>query len=158
MAESAIEIEFDSGKVQEFLKTLLQRQEQIQRKDRAFVDTISIFVFQDIINHFEKESGPNGKWKAWSKTYAEHMESIGKGGNKILQDSGRLRQSFTPGQWRMRPAGIEWYNPAKTKSGFPYAAAHDEGGGKLPQRRFMWLGDRALEKISQTTAAFMAGD
>lgn len=158
MADSAIDLQFDSKQAEAFLKRLKRNQEAIEKKDQAFVDTISIFVFQDIINHFEKEQGPKGKWKAWSKVYAEHMEALGKGGNKILQDSGRLRQSFTPGQWRARPAGIEWYNPAKTKKGFPYAAAHDEGGGRLPQRKFMWLGSGAMEKIAKATVAFLAGD
>lgn len=158
MADNAINLEFDAKKAEEFLKRLKRNKDSVDKRDDAYVSTISLFVFQDIINHFEKEQGPSGKWKAWSKVYAEHMETIGKGGNKILQDSGRLRQSFTPGQWRKRPAGIEWYNPAKTKGGFPYAAAHDEGGPKLPQRRFMWLSDSAMNKISEATAAFLAGD
>lgn len=158
MADQSIDLKLDAKKVEKFLKDLQKRSDQIHKRDNAFVDTISMFVFQDIIAHFEKEQGSRGKWKAWSKVYAEHMEKIGKGGNKILQDTGRLRQSFTPGQWRGRPAGIEWYNPAKTKSGFPYAAAHDQGGGKLPKRDFMWLGKGAMDKIAKATAAFMAGD
>lgn len=158
MADQAISLEFDTSKVQAFLRRLQENKKDVLKADDSFVSTISMFVFQDVISHFEKERGSEGKWKAWSKVYRAHMESIGKGGNKILQDTGRLRQSFTPGQWRSRPGGIEWYNPAKTKSGFPYAAAHDRGGPKLPKRDFMWLSDKAMDKIAKATAAFLAGD
>jgi hypothetical protein len=42
---------------------------------------------------------------------------------------------------------IIWYNEEKTSKGFPYAEAHNEGGGKLPQRQFMWISDRALDDM-----------
>jgi hypothetical protein len=79
------------------------------------------------------------------------MEQIGKSGNKILQDTGRLRQTFVPTNYRAVSGGIVFFNPAKTKSGFPYAAAHDEGfakGGK--KREFMWLSEIAMEEISDS--------
>lgn len=155
---ATIDLEFDSAEVERFLKDIDKKRDAISRRNDAFVSTISIFVFQDIMSHFEQEKGSAGPWKAWSKIYLEHMTSIGKSGNQILQDSGRLRQSFTPGQWRAHPSGIEWYNPAKTKDGFPYAAAHDEGGPKLPKRDFMWLSETALEKIASATLAFLSGD
>lgn len=155
---AAIDLEFDAAKVDRFLRNIKDNKEAISRKNDIFVAVISTFVFQDVINHFEKEQGSAGKWKAWSKVYAEHMESVGKGGNQILQDSGRLRQSFTPGQWRAHPSGIEWYNPAKTKDGFPYAFAHNEGGPKLPKRDFMWLSGGAMEKIAEATLAFLTGE
>lgn len=47
------------------------------------------------------------------------MKELGKGGNKILQDSGRLRNSFKPQNYRSVSEGILWFNNAQTKSGFP---------------------------------------
>lgn len=154
----AIDLEFNSAEAEKFLQNLSKRKDAVKTRERVWVDSVGVFIFQDVIDHFGKESGPSGKWVKWSSLYKTHMVAMGKGGNKILQDSGRLRQSFTAGKWRKHHAGVEWYNPAKTKDGFPYAYAHDEGGPKLPQRQFMWLSDRALEKIAKMTAEFLAGD
>lgn len=155
----AIDLKIDDKKVQKWLKSMEKNWDSIEKKTSPFVDgVLGVFVFQDVISHFEKEQGSGGGWKAWSKIYAEHMAKRGKGGNKILQDSGRLRQSFQAGQWRKKPGAVEWYNPAKTKGGFPYAAAHDEGGPKLPKRDFMWLSNTAMKKIAEACAKFMAGD
>lgn len=158
MADQAIELKFDSKKAEQFFADLNKRLGIVNDAEEKFVNILSAIVFQDIMSHFEKERGSKGPWKPWSKMYADHMAMIGKGGNKILQDTGRLRQSFTPGQWRSHPAGIEWYNPAKTSSGFPYAYAHNEGGPKLPKRDFMWLSKTALDKMAKATVAFLAGE
>jgi len=126
---------------------------------------ISIPVFKDIIRHFEKEAGPKGKWKSWSTSYSDHMKKIGKGGNKILQDSGRLRQSFLKTKSnknvsgsRSVKKGILYFNNAKTAGGFAYAAAHNKGGKRLPQRKFMWLSTKALRNISKVTLAWINED
>lgn len=154
----AIELAFDAAKVIDWLKEIEKRRKAIERRETAFGNAIGIFVFQDVLDHFKNEQGSEGKWAPWSSSYDARMKAIGKGGNNILQDTGRLRNSFTPGQWRKTSQGIEWYNPAKTKDGFPYAYAHDEGGPKLPKRDFMWLSDSAMNKISEATLAFLAGD
>jgi phage gpG-like protein len=156
--ESAIELAFDAEKVLSWLKAIEQRRKAIEKRESAFCNSIGIFVFQDVLDHFKNEQGSDGKWVGWSSSYSAKMKAAGKGGNNILQDTGRLRNSFTPGQWRKTSQGIEWYNPAKTNSGFPYAYAHDEGGPKLPKRDFMWLSDAAMNKISEATLAFLAGD
>lgn len=154
MAEFALQDE----EAQRYLKKLIKKSSDIKNGTQAFATAISAVVFQDIINHFDRQEGSEGPWKAWSKAYAEHMEKTGKGGNRILQDTGRLRQSFQPSNWRQVNEGILWFNPAKTAKGFPYAAAHDEGGEKLPQRDFMWLSDEAKDKIEDVTLKFMEDD
>lgn len=116
---------------------------------------MSAIVFRDIIQHFERQEGDGGPWKAWSPRYAKFMASIGRSNNKILQFSGRLRQSFQPTNVRTSAEGITWFNPAKTSKGFPYAAAHDEGGPTLPQRRFMWLSGGALSDIETQILKFL---
>jgi len=153
--ESAIELELDTSEIERFLSRLQTNKDQITKRDSAYISAVSVFVFQDVQDHFRKEQGSDGKWAAWSSIYSRHMQSIGKGGNQILQDSGRLRQSFTPGMYRATSEGIEWYNPAKTADGFPYAYAHDEGGPKLPRRDFMWLSESAMNKISEATLEFL---
>lgn len=130
-----------------------------KRKEKKFADAIGVYVFQDVMDHFKTQSGGQGQpWAKWSEAYADHMRRIGRGGNKILQWSGRLRNTFEKSNYRKKPDGLEWYNQAKTKSGFPYAAAHDDGGGNLPQRSFMWLSNKAMDKIIATTMEFMLAE
>lgn len=153
----AIELEFDSAEAKKFLESLQDRQDAISKQTDWFVtDVIGIFVFQDVMDHFKRETGSSGKWEKWSPAYAANARARGQ--KMILQNTGRLRQNFSAGQWRKRGGNIEWYNNAKTARGFPYAAAHNEGGPILPKRDFMWLGDGAMKKISDACAAFMAGD
>lgn len=143
---------------QSFLKKKLKQVKSIQAGEDSYVKLLSPVVFSDIISHFEKESGPEGPWKPWSKMYNEHMQAIGKGGNKILQDTGNLRQAFQPTNVKSSGRGILWFNPAKTQSGFPYAAAHDTGGPRLPKRSFMWLSAEARQNISKQTLKFLESE
>jgi len=150
---------FDDAEVQKFLDGLKRKGKSLEQGSRALAGIISSNVYRDIMAHFDQEQGPGGaQWAAWSSVYAEHMDKKGRGGNKILQDSGRLRQSVTPTNYRVLPGGIVFYNPAKTKDGFPYAQAHDEGGGKLPQRQFMYLSEIAMEEIAEQTLKWLLDD
>jgi phage gpG-like protein len=153
-----IEVALFKGDADKMLNKLQQRFDLIKNKNDQIYGLFDSVVYGDIIEHFEGEQGPEGKWKKWSDLYTEHMRKIGKGGNKILQDSGRLRQNFKATNRRKTNDGIVWYNNAKTKKGFPYAFAHNEGGGQLPQRRFMWLSKKALDRLEQNLLKyFMVG-
>lgn len=144
----------DDKEIKSFLKGLSKRSNEPQ-KNKEYVDLLSAITFKEINDHFIKEEGPSDNWKPWSKIYTDHMSKIGKSGNKILQDTGRLRQSFFPTNYRTSSEGVLWFNNAQTKGGFPYAAAHDQGGPKLPQREFMWLSDKAVEKMTEQTLAYI---
>jgi hypothetical protein len=143
----ATEVMFDDQRAREFLEGIAKRAKDPEKIPKiGFV--LGAVVFQDVMDHFKDEKGPDGNWAPWSKIYKEHMNKIGRGGNKILQWTGRLRQNFMPKDVRNTTQGLLWFNNAKTKSGFPYAFAHDEGGGKLPARAFMWASDKAVEKMA----------
>jgi len=152
-----VEIEFDSEAAEKWLDNIIHNTESAKRANKAYADALSIFVYRDVLEHFERETAPEGPWAAWSKAYDRHMKKIGKGSNKILQDSGRLRNTFTPDSRDEKKGGIVWYNNAKTASGFPYAAAHNEGGPTLPKREFMWLSDSALDKMAEASLTFILG-
>ena len=141
-----------------FVKGLGKKLKNIT-KTKEFGGIISATVFNDIMDHFDKETGPDGSWVAWSKVYAEHMRRIGRSGNKKLQFNRRLVKSITPKSWRTDGTGILFFNNAKTKSDFAYAKAHDEGGsvnGRPPQRKFMWLSNKAMSDIIDKTERWMA--
>ncbi len=152
----------DDTDVKNFIKGFQKKMKAIASGNN-FADTLtqkyagllSAIVFKDVIQHFESESGSDGAWKAWSKSYRKQLEKIGREGNKILQFNGRLRQNFKPTSMRASAQGILWFNDAKTKGGFPYAAAHNYGGDKLPKRDFMWLSFNAMNAISEQTLQFM---
>lgn len=151
----SFEAVLDDKEVREFIQGMDKNLKDVQNGKSEYIGILSSIVFKDLIKHFESESGSEGKWKPWSDIYKKHMDNTGKGGNKILQDSGRMRQSFKPTNWRKVKDGVLWFNDAKTKKGFPYAFAHNEGGSKLPKREFMWLSDKAMEDITQQTLAFI---
>ena len=153
MAEVAIFSDVDDAV--KFTKDLQKKIDSTKDGSQKFAGILSATIFRDIMDHFSTETGEDGPWTAWSQMYYEHMEKQGIQGNKILQDTGRLRQAFLPGSYRVVSDGYLWFNPAKTKDGFPYAKAHDEGGDRLPQRSFMWLSKDAMEKISSLTLAFI---
>lgn len=149
------EIAIQDEKAQKFLKKALEKCKEVGDGGRAFGMLLSAVVFRDVMDHFEKEEGPDGKWDPWGKFHRDNMDKLGKGGNKLLQDTGRLRQSFLPTNYRKVGEGILWFNPAQTKDNFPYAYAHNEGGEQLPARTFMWLSDEASEKIAEVTLNFV---
>lgn len=153
MAET--EVVFDNQEVREFLDNIGKKTKAIADRDQKVVGILSSIVFADIIQHFERSEGPDGPWAKWSPRYAKFMASIGRQGNKILINNGRLRQNFRPTNVRRTSDGLSWYNNAVTASGFPYAAAHNEGGPKLPQRRFMWLSDKAIDEIETQIVKFL---
>jgi phage gpG-like protein len=166
---------YQDAVARKLLKDLEKNLKSIKGREQKFQLAMSPIVYRDIIKHFEQEQGPNGKWKEWSASYRAaingevYFRRIGgktvpfKGRDPngvrkdgmILQDTGRLRNSMMPTNSRATSQGIEWFNPAKTSSGFPYAYAHDTGGPKLPQRQFMWLSKKALSNISLQTLNFL---
>lgn len=155
MASEVTVAQFENKEVADFLQSLVKKTADVEKQNKAYVGLLSAIIFKDVISHFEQEKGSKGNWKKWSPTYQAHMNEIGRGGNKILQFSGKLRQNFKPTDYKTSAKGITWFNDAKTKSGFPYAAAHDNGGGKLPQRDFMWLSDKGLEQVSVQTLQYL---
>ncbi len=149
MGEAAVQ--FKDKKLRNFLRKMQKKVKDYEDGAKSVIAAWGPLVFADVIDHFEKQKGPKGKWEQWSKSYQKRMAKMKKGGNKILIDSGRLRNSFQPSNARSIKDGILWFNPAKTANGFPYAKAHDEGGKKLPQREFMYLSQDAMGKIAALT-------
>lgn len=149
--------EFQDKQINDLLDSYIKKVDSIHSIGREIVDIITIVVYADVIDHFRQQRGEKGRWKGWSKGYQKRMANIGKGSNKILQDTGNLRMSFTPRNWRKESDAIVWYNPARTKSGFPYAFAHNEGGPKLPRRDFMWLSPKAITNIEAQVIRMLEG-
>ena len=137
----------DKG-VKKLIRQLIDRDRKISDRDQAYVGLLSAIVFQDIIKHFEDEQGPTAKWPEWGPKYRAIMERKGKGGNKLLQDTGRLKGGWVPANVRTVKDGIVWFNPVR------YANRHDEGIG-VKKRKFTWLSNFAMQKIERQTLQFI---
>lgn len=154
---SEANIKFDDKKAKKFFKSILKASKEIDQRKRLFIHTIvAKHVIEDVEDHFEnQQGGPSKLWPEWSNVYLNRMRKLGKQGNNILIDTGRLKNTFGPNKWRISGGEIEFFNPARTSKGFPYAAAHNEGGPKLPERRFMWLSSKAGNRIARDTLKFL---
>lgn len=123
---------------------------------------------RDIVQHFDDERGPDGRWAPWTPEYKKRRyasaerratkrarakaEAKGKpvgALEKILQLTGTLRKSVLPAnlrnqQERRGRTQIAIYSPVE------YSGQHDEGDPKknLPQREFMWISDKAQEAMA----------
>lgn len=139
----------DDKEVRRLINSLIKNVGEISEKGKKYVGLLSSIVLRDVIQHFEKEEGPSGRWKAWSPSYQKYMMAIGKSGNLILQDTGRLRQGWQPGRYRVAKDGVLWFNPVE------YAAKHNEGISPYPQRKFAWLSARAVKDIEAQTVKFI---
>lgn len=180
----SFQAEFENEEVKGFIDGIAKNVKNVSLYHKKYITLISAVVYRDVIDHFSKERGSQGPWQLWSKKYAElrlgafkekkmsAFNRIGKaktgaakkkarekynsiGTPKILQLTGKLRQNFAPTNWKSSLKGVYWYNNAKTKGGFGYAQAHDEGAGKLPKRDFMWLSEKALTDITNNTLGFL---
>ena len=155
MSNDKVQAEFNNAKMNRFLNKTIKQFKGIESKEKKYLDLLSMYVIKDVTDHFEKQDGPTAKWRKWSQAYQKKMAKAGKGSNLILQDNGRLKNSFVPGNYRTSKEGVLWFNPAKTNKGFPYAFAHNEGGDTLPKRRFMWLSSKALGDMGEATLKFL---
>ncbi len=154
MAEVSV-ARFQDEEVRKFLRDLDKRTKDIEGGRGKVARMLGAIVYRDIIDHFEKEEGPDGDWAPWSDKYARFMERIGKSGNFILRDTGKMYNTMTPiktgGNFKKTSAGFLWFNP------LPYSGAHEYGSKakNIPSRSFMWLSDLAMREIEDQTLKFM---
>jgi phage gpG-like protein len=147
-------VEFESEQWTSYFKRIQAKWSDIDKR-KKYAAMASGVAFADIIDHFNKSQGPKGKWQQWSSLYREHMEKIGKGGNKILIDSGRLRGSLAGGgsqKYKTNTYGILLSTKVK------YAAAHQYGYKKknIPARPFMWLSKTGMKRLIMVTERWLA--
>lgn len=143
------EVILEDASARKLLNGLIKNVGQISNRAKAYVGILSSVVIRDIIDHFEKQESDIGKWKPWSASYRKYMISIGKGGNLILSNTGKLRQGWQPARYRVSKEGVLWFNPVE------YASKHNEGIPPFPQRKFTWLSEKALNDIETQTVKFI---
>jgi len=110
---------------------------------RATFKKISIVMFKDVMEHFNREEGPSGKWLKFLNPKTGQRQDIrpyGRGGNKLLQDTGRLKNSII---------SISTNEGAEVGTNVVYAPTHQFGNKNrnIPQRMFLWLSEKAETEI-----------
>lgn len=101
---------------------------------------LSLIMLSDVMKHFREEEGPTGKWKESFRAKRE--------GGMTLQDTGRLRNSIVNAFSRKE---------AKVGTNVKYGIKHQEGEGKLPERKFMWLSKQAERQIENRVFKWVGG-
>lgn len=151
----SVEFNFEDKEWQRFLKKLQIKWKDIENR-KSFAVLASGIAFGDIIEHFDKEQGPDGKWVKWSEIYEQHLKRIGRSGNKKLNFSGTLRRSFLPGQQKVTPnnLGVLLYSDVE------YAATHEYGDKtkNIPARKFMYLSKDGMDRLVFNTAQWLSED
>ena len=143
-------VAFLSKKAIAFIKRLFGQVDDVKKTRGPYASLVAL-AFADIIEHFEEETGPKNTWPEWSSRYQLRLKRMGKSGNQKLQDTGRLRQGFLPGNWRNKKGGLLLFNPVI------YAKVNDLGAPKknIPQRQFMYLSDKGMDKVRNVTTKFL---
>lgn len=143
--DSIIEADLDDKEFRLAIKKLKKKIGEVKSVENAFGRMAATWYYKDYVEHFNKEQGPDGKWQKWSPAYRKYMRKIGRGDNKILQNTRKMFNSFNAKKWRKRFGSIEFYNDS------PYGAKHNYGQKGMPERRFMWISEWAMKNIIDGT-------
>lgn len=108
---------------------------RVAQFNRLQMNVVSEMAKKDVLDHFNKEQGPTGRWKPTKK---------GKG--KILQDTGRLKSSIK---------GKSSSRKAEVSTNVSYAGVHNFGssGRNIPKRKFLWISQKAKIIIAKFIAS-----
>lgn len=122
-------------------RALFNRISQRMQNPNTAMEVIATKGWKDVIDHFQNEEGPGGTWPGLKYTRR-------RGGNKVLQDTGRLRIS---NRWRV-VGGDE----AHVYNNVAYANYHNKGTSRIPQRKFMWISDKSKLSMIKTLLRWIA--
>lgn len=86
----------------------------------------SIVLYQWVLRNFQGEGSEAGGWEPLAPSTIAYKEEHGY--SRLLQNTGALRASFLP---------YSDENVALVGSPLAYSAAHEEGTGRVPQRRLL---------------------
>lgn len=97
-----------------------------------------LYMERETKMNFARESGPDGA--GWAPLAASTLAQ--KRGGGILKETGALSASIA----MIGPSGDQ----VKVASqGVPYGIYHQTGTSKMPQRKFIGIGDRHIPKITK---------
>lgn len=119
------------------------------------------YGFKDIIDHFSKEEGPEGKWPKRKESTQKAYAIMGKRhakynpSNRLLQLTGNLRKSLLPTSGNTKQQGRYGI---LLFTNVPYAGRHNYGEGKTPKREFMFLSGPAQQQMVDLILSRVVGE
>lgn len=133
-------VAFDSKPSVEELKRSVEARRKQLANFRTPYTRASIFLDQWVQQNFKSEGGKVGGWKPFAKSTLEHIAETDPGRQpaKLLQRTGRLRSTFMP---------FASDDDAGIGSNLFYSKPHNEGLGRLPQRRLLPTRDLVMGDI-----------
>lgn len=129
MVETAIKIDG----LDRLRKRIGNVEKNLKNPSREMRTIANIWMFKDIQSHFNQECSPSGKWAS------------NRRGGKILQDTGKLRNSVRPRNTK---------DEAIVGTNLTYGAIHNYGGGNMTMRKFLWLSKGAMSRILKSLGKF----
>lgn len=124
----------------EELKTYINKTIDYLKNPKKTFQQGSLAMMKDVSEHFTNEKGESGHWRPLSEITLKRRKKGGKSkyGDRILRDSGTLWRSIGA------DAGKDFMEVGST---IPYAAVHNYGYKKIPQRDFLWLSQTSIDRI-----------
>jgi phage gpG-like protein len=128
------------------------------RNPKTVMETIAAKAWKSVVHSFRLEKDKDGvPWLEWKdpKTGSRvPVRPYGKGGSKLLQDTGRLRSSI---RWKVRKKWVKIFTRVK------YAKYHeqpkvDKAKPKkkgIPKRSFMWIPDKTIKSLNIRLATYI---
>ena len=143
-----IEIKVDDKEIQQLLKKLISKTENL----RPLMKNIAGIMLDSVEENFEKEGRPD-KWQGLKKTTIKQRTKKGYWPGRILQVRGELAASIT---------NKSDENSAVVGTNKVYAAIHQFGGDagrnkkvKIPARPYLKLGEKEKVEILKETQNFL---
>jgi len=151
----ALHAQLNAGEWTGFLSSI---QNKIKNPSELLKSAFMTAGFKDLMQHFEDEKGPTGKWKSRSpETQIQYaiknkINSRYNPSNKILQLTGKLRGSILPTNTKKVS-----YNAIEIFANSKYGHRHDSGTDGMPQREFMWFSEKAKDLMANIISSLAFG-
>jgi len=159
-----IEISYDFTSVSDFLETLFSSR---RRFTQILTACWATFGYKDVIEHFKDQTADGLAWPSRKQSTNDRYDAINAGlikppagyrkgsfrsSNRLLQLTGRLRQSFvfggSKGETTIEPKGD---TAIMITNNVEYSGTHEYGNPskRIPSRSFMWLSEKARENMAE---------
>jgi len=126
------------------IKKNFQDMQTRAKNPKTVMGIIGAKAYKDVINSFRIEENDDGsKWYKFKDPKTEKRISrrpTKRGGTKLLQDTGLLRESI---RWESTALWAKVFTRRK------YAKWHENGTRNIPARSFMWVNDRLRLKFAK---------
>jgi phage gpG-like protein len=128
-----LEAELDKVKF-DIVKKRYKEMAEKAKNPRQAMDVIGAKAWRNVIQNFDLEKNEDGSvWAKWKKgNQRVPYRPYGRGGTKLLRDTGYLRMSI-----RWIANNLE----ARVFTKVNYAKFHEYGEGTM-KRQFMWISDK----------------